>query len=234
MKNCFQPAALAQDVCARGLARPVKLAGLAWAVSPGGLARAGGLASAPVAALCVSGRSIYHHLPGVLAYDRKRDARSYGGGVPVVAHPPCRTWSKFLRHQAKPADWQAEQDLGRFCVQMVVENGGVLEHPAGSLLWADRQLPLPGDHADRFLYTIYLEQSWFGYASRKPTWLLVAGVPANSLPSVPFNLAAGELARPGLCQAGRSRTVGCFSEWLCGVARLSWWSLRFPGFGGAK
>jgi hypothetical protein len=188
-----------------------------------------------VAALCVSGRSIYHHMAGVVAYDSRRDARTFPGGMPVVAHPPCRTWSKFLRHQARPADYEGERDLARFCVRMVLENGGVLEQPAGSLLWEDQNLPMPNrSMQDPFLYTIYLEQSWFGYASRKPTWVLVSGVPKHLVPPMPIllvNGAKGQALRmdnSAGSQAARSRTMLELANWLCQTARLTWWQHAKP------
>jgi hypothetical protein len=179
----------------------------------------------PIAAVCVSGRSIYHHLPGVEAFDSRRDARSFSGGVPAIYHPPCRTWSKFLRHFAKPLDLRAEQDLARWCVAMVMKHGGVLEQPAGSLLWQDQKLPMPNQPAsDPFCYSLYVEQGWFGYATRKPTWLLVCGVPRHQLAPLPFSLVEHR-DTSGKSSAGRSRTMQSFAEWLCQTARSSWWSL---------
>jgi hypothetical protein len=180
-----------------------------------------------IAALCVSGRSIYKHLDGVEAYDAARDARTFTGGIPVVAHPPCRCWSKFLSHQAKPTDPKAEMELGLWCVQQVIENGGVLEHPAHSRLFEAANLPVPNSpDATPFFYTLYVEQSWFGYHTRKKTWVLVCGVPKRQLVPVPFSLAQGHACqKPGLSSAGRSRSVAPFAEWLCQIARLTWWSL---------
>lgn len=181
-----------------------------------------------VAALCVSGRSIYQHMAGVEAYDARRDARTFAGGCPVVAHPPCRTWSKYLRHMARPADWQGEQELGRFCVRAVIRNGGVLEQPAGSYLWQDQNLPLPNRPDDPFLYTVYIEQAWFGYATRKPTWVLVAGLPVHQLPPLPLVLDDGakKLSLTGLSQFSRSRTMQGFAGWLCQAARATWWQFN--------
>lgn len=61
-----------------------------------------------VAALCVAGNSIYKGMPGVICYDKARDARQFTGGMPVVAHPPCRFWSAYTAHQAK-FDGEAER-----------------------------------------------------------------------------------------------------------------------------
>lgn len=177
-----------------------------------------------VAALCVSARSIYNHLPNVMPFTQAHDARTFPGGCPVVAHPPCRTWSKYLRHCAKPPDRAAEQELGRFCVRAVLANGGVLEQPAGSHLFADMNLPVPNQPASPFWFTLYVEQQWFGYATPKPTWLMICGVPMNQLPPVPFSLVKPPDAnQSGLSSFGRSRSITPFAEWLCQIARLTWW-----------
>lgn len=181
-----------------------------------------------IAALCVSGRSIYKHTAGVLAYDRLRDARTFPGGIPVVAHPPCRCWSKYLSHQAKPVDRKAEMDLGLWCVEQVIEHGGVLEHPAHSRLFDAAKLPLPNRPAENpFLFTLYIEQAWFGFATRKPTWVLVSGVPKHLVPALPFLFRDSNSTDRliGMSAAGRSRTIGSFAEWLCQTARETWWSM---------
>ena len=179
-----------------------------------------------VAALCVSGRSIYKHLPGVDAFDAGRDARTFAGGITVVAHPPCRCWSKYLRHQAKPLDARAEMELGLWCVRQVVEHGGVLEQPAGSGLFAAAGVPVPNVQGESpLLFSLYVEQGWFGYPMRKRTWVLVSGVPKAAVPAVPFNLSVAPSSPEGLSHFARSRTVDAFAEWLCQVARLTWWSL---------
>lgn len=46
-----------------------------------------------VAVLFARADSIYKGLPGVDVYDADRDARTFPGGCPVVAHPPCRAWA---------------------------------------------------------------------------------------------------------------------------------------------
>ena len=68
-----------------------------------------------VAVLFVDKKSIYKTLPGVDAYDVDRDAHTFPGGMPVVAHPPCRTWGK-LAHMSTASDddhqlavWAVEQ-----------------------------------------------------------------------------------------------------------------------------
>ena len=46
-----------------------------------------------VAALYVESDGPYAGLDGVDVWDEARDARTYAGPYPVVAHPPCARWS---------------------------------------------------------------------------------------------------------------------------------------------
>lgn len=178
-----------------------------------------------IAALCVSGRSIYKHAVGVLAFDQAADARSFQGGMPVIAHPPCRCWSKFCAHQARPKDRAGEMALGLWCVEQVLKCGGVLEHPAQSRLFEACQLPLPNrPTGNPLLYTVYLEQAWFGFKTRKPTWILVVGVPAIALAPLPMRFEQpGQWC--GMSKFQRSRTMPDFAAWLIQTARASWLSL---------
>jgi hypothetical protein len=103
-----------------------------------------------------------------------------------------------------------------------------LEQPAHSGLWADMGLPMPNQPAREGCFTLYVEQAWFGYVTRKPTWLLVCGVPKHQLPPMPFRLLEYPVRLPGgadaysrLSSAARARTIKPFAEWLCQVARLA-------------
>ena len=175
----------------------------------------------PIAALCVSGRSIYKHLEGVTCYDSRRDMRRFAGPEPVIAHPPCRHWSKFLGHQAKSLDPKAEMDLGLLCARLVIRNGGILEQPAGSRLWNAAGLPMPNEPAKGPWFTCYVEQSWFGFATRKPTWLLIAGLEKTKVPPIPFDLNRERQMPLHLSKEQRSRTMPIFAKWLCQIARLT-------------
>lgn len=121
-----------------------------------------------VAALYVDPRGPYPHLPGVECWGLPyRDAKTYAGPHPVVAHPPCGPWSK-LRHLCTKQD----AECAKVALEQVREFGGVLEHPEHSLLWEWDGMPLPGGDADEYGGRTYrVEQVWWGHACVKPTWL---------------------------------------------------------------
>lgn len=175
-----------------------------------------------VAALCVSGRSIYKQLEGVEVWDMKRDCRTFAGGMPVVCHPPCRSWSAFVSHQAKPPP--GEKELGLLCAEWLKRCGGVLEHPAHSRLFAAAGLPMPeAPTAGAFLWTLEVWQCWWGYPMRKATWLCFAGVDPKAV-ELPFQLhrqGFDHERHQRLSSAARSRTMPEFASWLVGVARQS-------------
>lgn len=89
-----------------------------------------------IAALYIDPLGPYPALEGVDCWDESRDARKYDGPDPVVAHPPCGPWGR-LRHLYKGS----EHDCAPRAVEQVRRWGGVLEHPAGSLLWEAARLP---------------------------------------------------------------------------------------------
>jgi len=144
-----------------------------------------------IAALFVATGGGYFGLPNVDAWDLPRDARSYAGPWPVVAHPPCERWGRYwhggpsVRVRKTKGD-----DAGCFASALasVRAYGGVLEHPEASAAWAAFDLTPPpksggwiaaGDFRG---WTCCVEQGHYGHRARKATWLYVCGVPA--LPSL--------------------------------------------------
>jgi len=97
---------------------------------------------ADVVALYVDPRGPY---PKLVAdwYDEKRDARTYDGPLPIVAHPPCGPWGR-LRHLSR----KDSPELAIRAVEQVRRWGGVLEHPEGSLLWNRCGMAGPGELPD--------------------------------------------------------------------------------------
>lgn len=149
-----------------------------------------------VAALYVEPDGVYYGLPGVDPWDEERDARTYTGPHPVVAHPPCQRWGRFWHGStAKPHQYRLGEDGGCFAMALTsVRNyGGVLEHPAHSKAWSYFGLAKPkaGEgwvKADGFDgWTCQVEQGHYGHMGRKPTWLYSVGIRRPEL-----NWAKGE------------------------------------------
>ena len=172
----------------------------------------------PVAILCAAPRSIYKQISGVEVYDRARDMRTFAGGMPVVAHPPCRVWSLFTRHQAKPEPGEAE--LGLLCADWLKREGGVLEQPAHSLLFEAGDLPGPGQRHG-YLRTIAVWQCWWGYPMQKATWLCFSHLDLHSL-VIPFRLHNPGFDRRRqqlMSKQQRSATCESLARWLVDAAR---------------
>lgn len=168
-----------------------------------------------VAVLFCRKDSIYKHL-GVDCWDESRDATRYAGAAPVVAHPPCRSWGR-LRTFSKPVE--GEQDLARFAVRKVRENGGVLEHPASSTLWQDQNLPRPGCGKDAHGgWTLGIHQHCFGHEAEKATWLYIVGVEAGQLPSLPLILGSAERLVENMGRKQREATPPDLAMWLIELA----------------
>lgn len=176
-----------------------------------------------VAALCVASNSIYKTMPGVDAYDKARDVRAFPGGMPVVAHPPCRAWSAYTSHQAKPEPGEAE--LGLLCADWLREWGGVLEHPAHSRLFEAARLPGPGKRAGE-LFTVPVLQAWWGYPMRKETWLCFSRVDIMQL-DFPYSehdsrAGIGDRRRQQVMSKNqRAATVEPMARWLVAAARMA-------------
>jgi hypothetical protein len=127
--------------------------------------------------------SVYKTLPDLDVWDEDRDALKWPGGNRGIFHPPCRLWSRWMRQfSTAPIE---EKEYAFWSVDQVRRWGGVLEHPACSLLWDEAKLPKPG-RGDKHGFSIALYQQWFGHKAQKATWLYICGV--RSLPQIPFVL----------------------------------------------
>jgi len=179
-----------------------------------------------VAALYVKAGGCYYGLPDVEPWDEARDARTYGGPWPVVAHPPCQRWGKLWAGQPLHIKRTGERktkgdDGGCFVAALacVRQWGGILEHPWGSHAWPYFNLntppraggwisaELPGSH---FGWTCCVEQGRYGHYARKPTWLYAVGV---DFPELQWGVSEARLdpavvARMGLKRAKRLGEVG--------------------------
>lgn len=137
-----------------------------------------------IAALYVETDGCYFGQPDIDPWDLTRDARTYAGPHPVVAHPPCQRWGRYAKGApCKPNQYEVGDDDGCFEAALAAVNkfGGVLEHPAHSKAWDRFGLEKPqGYHnwfpCGEFGCTTYVEQGFYGHMSRKPTWLYAAKI----------------------------------------------------------
>jgi len=181
-----------------------------------------------VAVLFARADSVYKTLPGCDVYDMERDARTYDGPHPVVAHPPCRAWGNFAMF-AKPRP--DERNLARLAVALVREFGGVLEHPYGSKLWPAQRLPETGQRDAWGGWTLVIDQHWWGHRAQKRTKLYIVGIEPCDIPDVPMKLGRAEFvvgdvgrastgdSRPEISKAEREHTPTDLAVWLVELAR---------------
>ena len=181
-----------------------------------------------VSVLFARADSVYKALPGVDVWDADRDALTWPGGTPVVAHPPCRAWAG-LRHWAKPLP--GERNYAIWAVEQVRRFGGVLEHPHKSLLWPECGLPT-GITPDAWGgWTLTIDQQWWGHRAQKRTRLYIVGCTPADIPLMP--LMIGEAThvvglwsgrdrmncRPGCSKLEREATPPMLADWLVDLAR---------------
>ena len=176
-----------------------------------------------IAALYVDARGCYSRMINVDAWDEEKDARTYAGPWPVVAHPPCQRWGKLWAGQPLHIKRTGERkikgdDGGCFAAGLaaVRKHHGVLEHPWGSHAWPHFGLNVPprsgGWIAADFQggWTCCVEQGRYGHYARKPTLLYAFGV---DLPELDWGISEPRLdpsivARVGLKRAKRLGEVG--------------------------
>jgi len=184
-----------------------------------------------VAVLFAQRGSLYHDISGCDVYDIDRDALSYFGSDPVIAHPPCRGWGG-LRHMAKPRP--GELDLAIYSICECQRVGGVLEHPVRSALWQYMGLPVGPQVDVHGGFTLTIDQFWFGHLCQKRTNLYICGTDRRSLPVMSFALGDAPCViatnnqsrksgntRPELRSTkDREATPEKFAFWLRDVAEL--------------
>jgi hypothetical protein len=169
--------------------------------------------------------SCYKTIASVDVFDIERDALTWPGGCPVVAHPPCRAWGR-LRYFAKPR--KGEKLLATWAIRQVRTFGGVLEHPSSSMLWPKAGLPKPGQHDKFGGWTLPIHQHWFGHRAEKSTFLYIVGCEPAMIPAIPLRLGEPTHVvqsrkrvgyRPHISKAEREHTPLELAVWLVELAR---------------
>lgn len=194
----------------------------------------------PIAALFVDEKGPYVGLDGVDVWGISRDARTYPGPHPVVAHPPCSRWCRLAGLVEARWGHKRGEDEGCFAAALVAVRrwGGVLEHPAFTRAFAAYGLTSPtrGGWIGPDPYGGYIcsvDQGHYGHEARKATWLYVVG--AWPLPSLKWGPKrgskwVGHMARRGdgtacigpgmrLSKGRASRTPEPFRDLLIQIAR---------------
>lgn len=185
-------------------------------------------------------RGAYAGLDGVDPWGIDRDARTYAGPHPVVAHPPCSRWCRLAGLVEARWGHRRGDDGGCFAAALdaVRAWGGVLEHPAYSDAWRAFDLPIPhaGGGWQRGLcggWSCHVEQGRYGHAAKKATWLYAYGV--RNLPELRWGsdpdqksralvswcgnrVASGE-TRPRVGKRAASHTPDEFRDLLLAIAR---------------
>jgi hypothetical protein len=168
-------------------------------------------------------------------FDESRDATTYAGGLPVVAHPPCSRWSRFGTGDGN------DGGLFEFALQTIQRCGGVIEHPAHSLAWS--RFDLPPAEVGRWQTSMFSPGLWatevaqrnYGHRARKPTWLCVAShrcpdgldwstpAPAEVWSSWTSKryMRDNPHAKPKMMRKERETTPDPFARLLIGLARCA-------------
>jgi hypothetical protein len=193
-----------------------------------------------IAALYVDPKGCYAGLEGVELWPESRDARTYAGPWPVVAHPPCSRWCRLAGLVEARWGHKKGDDGGCFAaaLEAVRKWGGVLEHPAYSDAWDAFGLPNPppdGGWVRGFCggWSAHVEQGRYGHPAKKATWLYAFG--AGELPSLRWgydpdarssalvswcgnHVSSGE-RRPRVGKAAAAATPPAFRDVLLEIAR---------------
>lgn len=155
-----------------------------------------------ITVLCCHSRSVYKKL-GVNCYDQKRDALTYSGYSPIIAHPPCRSFSRlhgFVSIENKIRD----HEIADHCITLLRRNGGILEQPARSTMKKVFDLGQP----------YYIDQYWFGLPFSKPTWLWTFNCELNDLPLMLNPVRNTRKTMANMSSQQRSYTTVEMATWL--------------------
>jgi hypothetical protein len=120
-------------------------------------------------------------------WGEERDARTFAGTGPVVAHPPCERWGRYWGGGPMLAGTPKQKKLGddggcfAFALAQVRRCKGVLEHPAHTHAWRTFELTHPPREGgwvpagDGIGFVCHVEQGHYGHRARKATWLYAVG-----------------------------------------------------------
>ena len=164
-----------------------------------------------IAALFVRSDSIYWDRNSIEAYDVTRNALTYTGNSPILAHPPCARWGRFWWADGSITPGM-DNGLFEFSLAQLRRVGGVIEHPAASHAFKMHDLGNPqrgfwkrnlwGD------WVTEVDQSQYGHRAQKSTWLVAR---SDFLPDLRWEEKKTDvyLSQPGRCSRLKPRKTCC-------------------------
>jgi len=171
-----------------------------------------------ISVLCVMKKSNYELIPKLDLWGESRDAYFFTGSNPIITHAPCQQWSRMKGFANHNPD---EKKLAFHCLKLVLRNGGIFEHPAGSSFFKEAGIT-------KNIYSV--DQSWWGFKARKRTYLLFHKIKPLSFPlnfSPPTHVVSQGLKingsgkprkgynfLPDLKKSERSKMTLSFCQWL--------------------
>lgn len=162
-----------------------------------------------ISVLCAKKNSVYKSIPGTDVWDEDRDAYFFTGSNPVITHAPCAQWSVM---KAFANDRPDEKELAYFCLNKVIRNGGIFEHPAGSAFFKQAGVT-------KNIYSI--DQVWWGFPARKCTYLFFHRCKPLTFPIMthyPTHVVTSSRRKhnklPEMKKSERSTTVRAFADWM--------------------
>lgn len=164
-----------------------------------------------VAVLCAAKESNYYYIKGLDIYDIKRNAFNFNSSLPIICHPPCAQFGKLrgLSNYNK-----THLDLADFCIEKLLINGGILEHPYNSNLIKKVILNYNVIHLKTYL-------SYFGFDSPKPTSLLFFKNTFYHTSNLRINTFFIDSKFHKLAKKNRSETPILMCQYLVDCIRLS-------------
>lgn len=167
--------------------------------------------------LFVHKKSSYKRFDGFDCYDIERNAYSYTGTHPVIAHPPCRKFSRLRGLSNAPA---CEMLSGFWAFALVRRYGGIVEHPYDSQLFKIMKVPPVGKFDSYGGTFLVIDQFDFGYYTRKRTGLYIVGVKRLSeLPRPPIRFEPVLRKFEKLSVKQRSETTEDFAKYLAEIIK---------------
>jgi len=170
-------------------------------------------------------RETFERLPSVKCLGEESSSSWLDIDTPVVALPPCVTYSQRHRLDENHAARCTRGEMMAKCVQI---NGGIMEVAAGCPWWSNAGLPLPWSKTSRD-FTLQLK-SLRGYWKQPAVecWYYICGVDPDRIPPFPLHdvwpkAKVGGIDWPGEDKGPTSRKVFTplpLAEWMVAVARL--------------